>query len=101
MADLSINSIDAHLPTIAESADYIRGVHGDLLSDHETLKTQIQKLLGDWNSNGSLSYSDAQHKWDLAAEGIYEVLRNLHIALGNVHTTYSTGDNAIARQWSV
>jgi WXG100 family type VII secretion target len=101
MADLPIDSIDAHLPTIAESVEFLRSAHGDLTTDHENLKSMIQKLLGDWQSHGSQSYGDAQRQWDQAAEGIYEVLRNLHIALGNVHHNYSASDTAIAKQWMV
>ncbi|MCO5995339.1 WXG100 family type VII secretion target [Actinoallomurus rhizosphaericola] len=96
----AIGSIDANLPLISDAADYIRNVHNALVTEHDNLQQFLQKLKADWNSNASISYNDAQNNWDNSADAVYEVLRNLYVALGNIHDNYLMTDGALAKQWS-
>ncbi|GAA4497616.1 hypothetical protein GCM10023191_041400 [Actinoallomurus oryzae] len=96
----AIDSIDANLPLISDAADYIRGVHNALVTEHDNLQQFLLKLKADWNSNASISYDDAQRNWDQAADQVYEVLRNLYVALGHVHNNYLMTDGALAKQWN-
>jgi WXG100 family type VII secretion target len=95
----SITSIQAHLPTLAESADYVRGAHNSLVTEHDNLKGFLNNLRGDWQGKGGTSWDDAQNRWDLAADGVYEVLWSLYVALANIHDNYSMTDDSLAKQW--
>jgi WXG100 family type VII secretion target len=71
-----------------------------LVTEHDNLQQFLLKLKADWNSNASISYDDAQRNWDQAADQVYEVLRNLYVALGHVHNNYLMTDDALAKQWN-
>lgn len=96
-----IESINVNLPAVRESADYIRGSHNALVTEHDNLKNFLQNLRGDWHSNAGTSWETAQNNWDVSADSIYEALRQLYVVLGNIHDNYIATDNALSRQWSV
>lgn len=96
----SINSIRAHLPTLSDSADFVRNAHNNLVTEHDNLKSFLNNLRGDWHGKGGMTWAEAQNNWDLSADAVYSVLWDLYTALANIHNNYTMTDDALAKQWS-
>lgn len=95
-----INSINVNHPAMEQALDYIRTAHNNLVTEHDDLKRFLLNLQGDWQGKGGESWATAQNNWDTSADAVYDVLRQLMVALGDIHYNYMTTDSQLSSQWS-
>jgi uncharacterized protein YukE len=92
-----MTSFAANLNALQDGIDSIRASHSSLVSQQDELKRLIVPLTASFVGEWSQNFEGTKQKWDADASNVYDILRNLLIALETAHINYTNVGAAVAR----
>ncbi|GAA2180591.1 type VII secretion system ESX-1 WXG100 family target ESAT-6 [Brooklawnia cerclae] len=72
----------------------------DLQSTLESLKSELQGSLANWDGNAQREYNTVQQRWDQQAIELNNVVQQMTQVLGQISQGYDDNERRVAGRWS-
>lgn len=74
---------------MSEAEADLRLAYRQIKENLENLEKDLEKTLGQWESEAREYYDDARRQWNEGAAGLNDILAQLGVAVGNIRENYT------------